>query len=66
MWRWYDGIWVWGGRHGRFDCCCEVVALEEKIPRQNTARNLLKMSRNFGGFTPYFDAVFFGDVDDVT
>jgi hypothetical protein len=25
-----------------------------------------KLSRNLGGFTPYFDAVFFGDVDDVT
>ena len=42
------------------------LVVEMKYGIEIRHENLLKMSRNFGGFTPYFDAVFFGDVDDVT
>jgi hypothetical protein len=63
--KWYDG--VWGSHHGRFDCCCGVVALEiENTASKYGVKTASKQGRNLRGFMPYFDAVFFGDVDDVT
>lgn len=34
------------------------LVVEMKYGIEIRHENLLKMSRNFGGFTPYFDAVF--------
>jgi hypothetical protein len=70
MWRWYDG--VWGGRHGRFDCALLWGGGGGGSRKENTASKYgvkygVKPPRtNLRGFTPYFHAVFFGDVDDVT
>jgi hypothetical protein len=41
------------------------LVVEMKYGIEIRHENLLKMSRNFGGFMPYFDAVFFCDVDEV-